>query len=270
MDKAEKYLNNRISILTVEKAELLTKIEETDLEVSEMECKIKNLQENIDDTFQIFSPRTKKNDFIKNEIEGLNNKIISLKKIRGEYEEKVNSLSDEINDIKEILNIDVYADKAECNDIQNEEIEEAEEISSDDIAYKNTGLDSLDSTNVNLSEITMEQLIIEEQRLFIAGKIEDKTLQPISSLIHKCEICRKVLEVDAGRARLEIEVMSKSLSELYNNIKEITACLRKPVGEDDDIIKKDDFKSENAIKDTRSEKKAPVKKLSMNLSMGKK
>lgn len=260
MDKAEKYLNERLNLLSDERAELLTKIEETNLEAKEIECKVKDLQENIDDAFQIFSPRTKKNDFIKNEIEELNKKINALKKIRDDYEEKANSLLEDINVIKDVLSDDVICDETECDDIQSDE------ICFEGTTFKNTDLENLSNENIALSKDTMERLIVEKERLLIAGKIEEKTLQSISNLIHKCEICGRVLEVDIGRAKLEIEVMSKSLNEMYSDIKKITDDLRKPVSEENDIRRRDNFNRENFGKGNESDKKISVKKLSMSLS----
>ena len=260
MDKAEKYLNERLNLLSDERAELLAKIKEMDLEAKEIECKVKDLQGNIDDAFQIFSPRTKKNDFIKNEIEELNKEINALKKLRDDYEEKANSLLEDINVIKDILSDGVICDETECDDIQSDE------ICFEGMTLKNNNLEKLSSGNIALSKDVMERLIVEKERLLIAGKIEEKILQSISNLIHKCEICGRVLEVDIGRAKLEIEVMSKSLNEMYSDIKKITDDLRKPVSEENDIRRRDNFNRENFGKGNESDKKISVKKLSMSLS----
>lgn len=60
MNKAEKYLSERIDLMSDERIILLGKIDKADLEIKEIEYKIKDLKNSIDDTFEVFSPRTNK------------------------------------------------------------------------------------------------------------------------------------------------------------------------------------------------------------------
>lgn len=253
MSKAEMYLNDRIILLSEERTELLTKMEEVDLEIRETENKIKALQDSIDDAFEVFSPRTKKNDFIKCEIESLNKKILVLRNLRDDYEEKTKKLLEDINIIKDAL--------GKNNDEKGTEIFDENVVDNDiDDASENNMINDVGSEAIN-NEISsgeaMEKLVVEKERLLIAGKIEEKTLQSVSNLIHKCDICGKVIEVDIGRAKLELEMMNKNLSELYNNIKELTIELRKTKNDDDGI-------NNGYDKIKESDKKISVKKLSMN------
>ena len=218
MNKAEKYLSERIDFMSDERAVLLIKIDEIDLEIKEIEYKITDLKNSIDDVFEIFSPRTKKNDFIKNEIESLENKVESLTALKYEYCKKDQKILEDIDIIKDILEYDT-----EDNDINND-------------------------------DMNMGRLIKEKERISIAGRIDEMTLRPISSLIHKCEMCGKLLEIDTVRAKLEIEVMYKTLNELYDDIKLFTGELRKSI---------QDKESSDPIKNIS------VKKLSKdNLSRG--
>lgn len=54
MNKAEKYLSERIDLMSDERIILLGKIDKADLEIKEIEYKIKDLKNSIDDTFEVF------------------------------------------------------------------------------------------------------------------------------------------------------------------------------------------------------------------------
>lgn len=198
MNKAEKYLNERINLMSNERVTLLTKIDETDFEIKEIENKIRDLKNSIDDTFEIFSPRTKKNDFIKNEIECLEKEVDDLSALRDEYREKAERVLKDIDTIEDALRENIDEDSEDTLDD-----EDAFELVSDD-----------------------------------GEEIEEKVLKSISGLIHRCEICEKVAENDKGRAKLEIQVMRKELNELYNNIKIITDSLEKTTDSNVEPVKK--------------------------------
>lgn len=229
MNKAEIYLSERMNFMSNERAMLLTKIDEADLEIKEIEYKITDLKNSIDDAFEIFSPRTRKNDFIKNEIKSLENEIDNLTALKDKYNKKIQEISDDIEIIRDILE-----DTAKENDMDiiSDDMTDDDEDFKDNhnIVSQVSYLSNEHKGDNNLpGNDNMEINIREEERIFIAGRIDEKTLQPISNLIHKCEICGKVLEVDTGRAKLEIEVMYKTLSELYDNIKLFTDDLRKSI-----------------------------------------
>lgn len=198
MNKAEKYLNERINLMSNERVTLLTKIDETDFEIKEIENKIRDLKNSIDDTFEIFSPRTKKNDFIKNEIECLEKEVDDLSDLRDEYREKAERVLKDIDTIEDALRENIDEDSEDTLDD-----EDAFEFVPDD-----------------------------------GEAIEEKVLKSISGLIHRCEICEKVAENDKGRAKLEIQVMRKELNELYNNIKIITGSLEKTTDSNVEPVKK--------------------------------
>ena len=224
MNKAEKYLNERMTFLSNERVILLAKIDETELEIKETEYKIKDLKNSIDDAFEVFSPRTRKNDFIKNEIDCLEREIDALISLRDEYKEKAEGALKDIDIIKDAL---------------RENIDEKSDENSSEYDFD-------EGYGINDDNNGMEKINENEKKL-LADKIEKNTLQNISNLIYKCEICEKLLEVDTGRTRLEIGMINKGLSELYNNIKIITGDLRRPVDENAEAVRK-----------------TSVKKLSMN------
>lgn len=215
MNKAEKYLNERINLMSNERVTLLTKIDETDFEIKEIENKIRDLRNCIDDTFEIFSPRTKKNDFIKNEIECLEKEVDDLSALRDEYRKKAERVLEDIDVIEDALRENTDEDSEDTLDNHD-----AFELVSDD-----------------------------------GGVIEKKILQSVSNLINRCEICERAVEIDKSRVKLEIKVMRNELSELYNNIKIITGDLEKTTDSNVEPVKKlhvkklskDNFKKEKQL-----------------------
>ena len=63
ISKANGYLLNRLESLREEKIIIDTKMKKIEYEINVVSEKIKEMSENIDITFEIFSPRMKENSF---------------------------------------------------------------------------------------------------------------------------------------------------------------------------------------------------------------
>lgn len=204
MNRAESYLYDRLDLLSDEKVILITKINKIDLEVEETILKIDELKQKIDDAFEVFSPRSKKNDFVKNEIVTFQNRLEDLNLLKREYDEQIKLIDDDVDIIRESLG------------------QEPEE----DYYYN---VEENEDSEINSLGILKGQEI-ERQR--IAMELHDSTVQVLTNLVHKCEICSKFMEVDITRSKLELEVMSKTLKEIINEIRNIIYDLR-PMSFDD-------------------------------------
>ncbi len=104
--------------------------------------------------------------------------------------------------------------------------------------------DILSSDNEKLTEKSIEnkQLVndkglsileaqeIERQR--IARDLHDSTVQNLTSLVHKAELCIKLIEIDSIRAKLELNAMSNTLKTVINEMRGIIYNL-KPMSLDD-------------------------------------
>jgi two-component system sensor histidine kinase DegS len=84
------------------------------------------------------------------------------------------------------------------------------------------------SFNIGLNILEIQ----EQDRQRIARDLHDSTVQNLTSLIHKCELCSRVVEVDPVRAKLELNTMSNTLKAVINEIREIIYNL-KPMSLDD-------------------------------------
>lgn len=205
--KAEAYLSSRLEKMSDERATLMNKLNKIKIEIEETDAKIMQMSDSVDKAFEVFSPRPKKNDFAKAEVEKLVKRKDELNELCTEYSERCEVLEEDIKLIEEALN-----DEG-CH-------EENESLSEKDI----------DKNDVFSGVEILEQQ--ENERSRIARDLHDSVVQVLTNLVHKCEICTKIIDVDSIRAKLELEIMSKTLRETIDEIRNIIYDLR-PMSFDD-------------------------------------
>ena len=76
----------------------------------------------------------------------------------------------------------------------------------------------------------LEAQELERQR--IARDLHDTTVQNLTSLVHKSELCAKLIDIDAIRAKLELNTMSNTIKSVINDMRGIIYNL-KPMTLDD-------------------------------------
>lgn len=72
----------------------------------------------------------------------------------------------------------------------------------------------------------------EFERKRIARELHDSTVQNLTSLIHKTELCSRYVDIDPIRTKLELEIMKKTLRTTINDMREMIFDLR-PMSLDD-------------------------------------
>lgn len=127
-----------------------------------------------------------------------------------EYEIQLQNIKEKLNSIEE--------DEQE----QKAKIERLMEI-------KNT-LNIQEPYNLN-SGINMLE-IQERDRQRIARDLHDSTVQNLTGLIHRIELCLKLVDIDPVRSKLELSTMSNTIKLVINEIREIIYNL-KPMSLDD-------------------------------------
>ena len=209
ISKAEEYLLRRLEMLSDEKIILDTKINKTNIEIEQIDAMIKQIAQDVDTAFEIFSPRQKKNDFAKQEIDKLLAHKEELKETVANLSENASVLEEDIQAVREALGQPV--------ELTNNYIEEqyVEDIYYEDTTY---GMKILEQQ--------------ENERSRIARDLHDSVVQVLTNLVHKCEICSKIIDVDSIRAKLELEIMSKNLREAISEMRSIIYDLR-PMSFDD-------------------------------------
>lgn len=242
MTKAENYLSNRLSMLSDEKIIITTKINNLDIEIEEINEKIREISNDMDDTFEIFSPRVKKNDFIRDEIQKLKNNREELSRNKEKLCEQTKMVDEDIKIIKDALSEKLLAVNSEKNSQiedysnSNSEIQsESEEPDSNLNISNNIKQQDLDNVDKMYTKNTLGIHILkyqENERQRIARDLHDSTVQVLANLVHRCEICSKVMDVDSVRAKLEIEVIEKTLKDSISDMRNIIYNLRPMIFDD--------------------------------------
>ena len=184
--KAESYLYDRLEMLTDEKVLLITKLNKIQLEIEETESKIISMAEDVDKAFEVFSPRPKKNDFAKMEIERLTKHKEELTSLFEDFTNQCAEIEDDINLIREALEEEQVEEITEKTDGEFDEDDENEKeiLVSDDNHPSNSELYGL--------QILESQ---EAERKRIARDLHDSIVQVLTNLVHKCEICMTIVDI---------------------------------------------------------------------------
>ena len=72
----------------------------------------------------------------------------------------------------------------------------------------------------------------EKERQRISRELHDSTAQNLTSLVHKTELCTKLIDMDPIRCKLELTMMSRTLREIVNDTRQMIYNLR-PMSFDD-------------------------------------
>lgn len=197
------YLEKSRQQLLEKQIEILEHKKELENRLKENIKFIQLLEESSDPNYAAFTPR---------EVGGHNRqKISELKEVQKNITDDLENVQREISDlnckideINSVIKV-VREDKSLSNDISNE--------------Y------TADSRFMILE--TQEK---ERQR--IARDLHDSTVQNLTSLVHKSELCMKLLDVDPIRCRLELSSLSKILREVIEETRSMIYDLR-PMSFDD-------------------------------------
>jgi two-component system sensor histidine kinase DegS len=140
-----------------------------------------------------------------------------IDKIKNKINELENEQTSITNKIKSIKESAEFIDKYESNKSANL-VEDITDNQEEKYGYHVKGLSILEAQE------------IERQR--IARDLHDSTVQNLTSLVHKSELCIKLIDIDSIRAKLELSSMSHTIKSVINDMRGIIYNL-KPMTLDD-------------------------------------
>lgn len=168
---------------------------------------IKLLESNNDPNFESFTPR-QVNGFHKTKIAELEERQKQLNVISSEIRTEISSIDSEIYKLNSVIKVA----KENMGDVENPIFEEKD----------------YDEARVKLALLETQ----ENERQRIARELHDSTVQNLTSLIHKTELCLKLMDVDEIRCKLELSAMTKILRDVIGDTRNIIYDLR-PMSFDD-------------------------------------
>lgn len=198
------YLEKTKEDFVNQKDSLLSELNEYENRYKENIKMIQLLEEKMDTSYESFTPR-EVNSYNKDKIKELSEE---QKKIDVVIQEKRKDISDIEAKIDEISSVIKVASEGNSLTSNNEEVKDIADV------------------NIMLLET------VERERQRIARDLHDSTVQNLTSLVHKSELCIKLMDADPIRCKLELSSMNKILRDVINNDRKIIYDLR-PMSFDD-------------------------------------
>jgi len=162
---------------------------------------IKMLEESTDVSYESFSPRD------------INSK--SKAQIK-ELQEQQKSIIEQIDEVK--------GKKAEI-------IQKLDELSSVIKVAKSSIVNTDEAKNNKVYRIKLLETQ-ENERQRISRELHDSTVQNLTSIIHKAELCSKLIDMDPIRCKLELTMISRTIRDIINDTRQMIYNLR-PMSFDD-------------------------------------
>ena len=181
---------------------LLDEISSLEIKSKENIRMIQMLEDTNDDNFESFSPR-EVSSYNKSKMVELSEEQKQIQQLLKDYRSEVLELNLKIDEVTSVIKV-----AQNENDICNEEISKSKK------------------SNLNVLES------IEKERQRIARDLHDSTVQNLTSLVHKSELCMKLIELDPIRCKLELSSMGKILREVIEDMRKMIYDLR-PMSFDD-------------------------------------
>lgn len=246
-EKVLKYLNRNYNEIIQEQGMIQKQVDSHEYKVKEMYKAIEISEQEIDPNYNLFSPRKsgkiKMNDKLTSEVHILENELEELKYKNKRLIEKIGTTKDIIECIIGESDEDLFETNSsflnslidsenEINDNKNENYTSQDNIEEKDIDVAANNENDFEMVTDELEdakeyffddEIRKKFLNIQEsEKNRIARDLHDTTVQNLTSLVHKSELCMKLVDMDPIRTKLELQtmmnVLKDSISELRNII----------------------------------------------------
>ena len=196
------YLEQTKKHFVDKRESLLDEISSLEIKSKENIRMIQMLEDTNDDNFESFSPR-EVSSYTKSKMVELSEEQKQIQQLLQDYRSEVLELNLKIDEVTSVIKV-----AQNENEICNEEISKSKK------------------SNLNVLES------VEKERQRIARDLHDSTVQNLTSLVHKSELCMKLIDLDPIRCKLELSSMGKILREVIEDMRKMIYDLR-PMSFDD-------------------------------------
>ena len=196
------YLEQTKKQFVDKRESLLDEISSLEIKSKENIRMIQMLEDTNDDNFESFSPR-EVSSYTKSKMVELSEEQKQIQQLLQDYRSEVLELNLKIDEVTSVIKV-----AQNENEICNEEISKSKK------------------SNLNVLES------VEKERQRIARDLHDSTVQNLTSLVHKSELCMKLIDLDPIRCKLELSSMGKILREVIEDMRKMFYDLR-PMSFDD-------------------------------------
>ena len=199
--RTEKYLDNRFDILSKRMISLEEHIKEGRAEITEIENQIKDLEESVDESYDVFQAKSSDEDFLEDEKKSLENRM----------EELFNRNTDDIVEVKEIeqelfaindakSELSSIKKKIIVNDLDKDELQ-VMDISQKD-ASKDNNQSQKDNDINNKVKLESKKEIVEEELEEVLEEIEENYVlskEDAKIVIERLKLSRSLVGKDNQR-----------------------------------------------------------------------
>ena len=198
------YLENYLNDLLEKRIQLEKEYGDLENRIRENIEFINLLEEKNDPNYESFTPRTV-NSANKKKIQELNLEQKELSEAAKKKKAEVNACYTKVAELTGVIRV-------------------ARESELDEDALNN-----IDDNTVFRLKLLETQ---ETERQRIARELHDSSVQNLTSLVYKSELCTKLIDMDPIRCKLELVSMSKSIKDIINEMRQLIYDLR-PMSFDD-------------------------------------
>lgn len=189
------YLENIYSDLMEQKIKVEQRQNDITSRMNERLIYLEHLKQEDEKNYDAFSPR-KQNSGLRKQIRMLEKEQSTFKKYLDEKKEELLDFNSRIDELASVIKI------AKQQDATSEKIIE---------------------NSLNENEIFKLKLLEtqEMERQRIARELHDSSVQTLTGMVYKTELCTKLIDLDSYRCRLEIMSMSKTLKGLITEMRQM-------------------------------------------------
>lgn len=182
--------------------------EKNEHQINQIVSRVQFIEDDFDFAYEAFSPISKKSEYTKLEIDSLNQELLKLRENQSVLE----------------ANLKEYQEKKEQLQFFLKDFRQNQRSGDERVKIMKENFDRLFGVKI------LEQQELERQR--IARDLHDTTVQNLTAMIHKIEFCQQIMDMDSIRAKLELQLLSNTLRESIDDMREIIYNLR-PMTYDD-------------------------------------